>query len=231
MLSVSSYFSVKEYKAKNQKKILFFFPAGFTQMWHYRWTVFLLNRIGITVIGFNIAWKKAIREWDFDDLVNSIEKVNLFVDDKISKNPPTMEYAVLGLSFGSVLSLYTAKRHNSIKSIILFVPYGTLSNLLWTHKPSKPFIATLMKNGLKTEQDLEKLTQPVETQYQLDMLKDRRIVSYLGRSDKIVFDGQKLVEAIKKQNVDATFYEIRFGHFGTSVLGILRNRQWEKVLK
>lgn len=230
MLPVNDYFSIKEYKAKNEKKVLFFFPAGFTQMWHYRWTVFLLNRKGITVIGFNFAWKKAIRECDFADLVNMIEQVNEIVDKTVARYPKGMEYATIGLSFGSVLSLYTAKRHKSIKSIVLFVPYGTLSNLLWTHKPSRPFIATLMKNGLKSERDLEKLTFPVETQYQLDTLQDRRIVSYLGKSDKIVFDGQKLVDAIKKQGIDATFYESRFGHFGTSVLGLLRKRQWDKVL-
>ncbi len=227
---MNTYFNVREYKAKNEKKILFFFPAGFTQMWHYRWTVLLLNRMGITVIGFNFAWKKAIKECDFADLINLIKQVNEVVEDTISKTP-MQEYAVLGLSFGSVLSLYTAKRHESIKSIVLFVPYGTLSNLLWTHKPSRPFIATLMQNGLKTEQDLEKLTQPVETQYQLDKLKNRRIVSYMGKSDKIVFDGQRLVDAIKKQNIDATFYESRFGHFGTSVIGILRKKQWDKILK
>lgn len=226
---VNDYFSTREYKAKNEKKILFFFPAGFTQMWHYRWTVFLLNRKGITVLGFNFAWKKAIRECNSPDLVKMIEQVNEVVDDTVSKKP-NMEYATLGLSFGSVLSLYSAKRHKSIRSIILFVPYGTLSNLLWTHKPSRPFIATLMKNGLKAERDLEKLTQPVETQYQLDKLKDRRIVSYLGKSDKIVFDGQKLVDAIKEQGIDATFYESRFGHFGTCVTGILRESKWNQIL-
>lgn len=227
---MSEYFSVRVYKSKNEKKILFFFPAGFTQMWHYRWTIFLLNRMGVTVIGFNFAWKKAIRECDFADLLNLIEQVNNIVDKKITNNPKDMEYATLGLSFGSVLSLYTAKRHKTIRSIILFVPYGTLSNLLWTHKPSRPFIATLIKNGLKTEQDLEKLTQPVETQHQLDRLKDRQIVSYLGKSDKIVFDGEKLVHAIKKQGIDATFYESRFGHFGTSVVGLLSKRKWDRVL-
>lgn len=107
----------------------------------------------------------------------------------------------------------------------------TLSNLLWTHKPSKPFIATLMKNGLRSEQDLEKLTQPVETQYQLDRLKDRQIVSHLGKSDRIVFDGQKLVDAIKEQGIDATFYDSRFGHLGTSVIGILRKKRWDIILK
>jgi alpha-beta hydrolase superfamily lysophospholipase len=227
---MGDYFSTKEYKAKNTKKILFFFPAGFTKMWQYRWTVFLLNRMGITVIGFDFSWRKAIRECNFTDLINLIKQVDQVVGETITKNPPSMQYAVLGLSFGSVFSLYTAKRHKSIKSIILFVPYGTLSNLLWTHKPSKPFIATLMKNGLKSEQELEKLTQPVETQYQLDNLKDRRIVSFLGKSDKIVFDGAKLVDAIKEQNIDATFYKSRFGHFGTSALGILRKSKWDQIL-
>lgn len=227
---MSGYFVIKKYETKNAKKTLFFFPAGFTKIWQYRWTVYLLNRMGITVVGFDFAWKKAIRECDFNDFVDLIKQVNQAVGKVISKNSTEMQYSVLGLSFGSVLSLYTAKMHSNIESIILFVPYGTLSHLLWTHKPSGPFIETLMQNGLKTEEELEALTQPVETQYQLNKLKDRKIVSFLGKSDKLVFDGGKLVDAIKKQGVDATFYESRFGHLGTSVFGILRKSKWDHIL-
>ncbi|HTE57201.1 MAG TPA: hypothetical protein VK694_00500 [Verrucomicrobiae bacterium] len=134
------------------------------------------------------------------------------------------------MSYGSVLSLYTAKRHKNIASIILFVPYGTLSHLLWTHKPSRPFTQTLVSNGLKSERNLEKLTKPIETQYQLEKLKDRKVVSFLGRNDKIVFDGQKLVTAIKKQGIDATFYESRFGHFGTAAVNLVWKQRWDRVL-
>jgi len=87
-----------------------------------------------------------------------------------------------------------------------------------------------MQNGLKSEHELEKLTQPVETQNQLSKLKDRQIVSFLGRSDKIVFDGEELVNAIKKQGIDATFYESHFGHFGASVLGLLHTNKWGRIL-
>ncbi len=227
---MEKYISTKVYEAKNAKKVLFFFPAGFTQMWQYRWTVFLLNRRGITVVGFNFAWKKAIRDYGFDDLLQLIYQTDMVVDERIKANPSTTEYSALGLSFGSVLALYTAKKHDNIKSIILFVPYGTLSNLLWTHKPSRPFIQTLLKNGLKTEQDLEKLTEPVETQTQLEKLNGRRIVSFRGMSDKIVFDGEKIEFAIEKSKVDSTLHRLRFGHFGTSIVGILQKRKWMKVI-
>jgi alpha-beta hydrolase superfamily lysophospholipase len=228
---MNNYFSVKLYSAKNERKILFFFPAAFTQMWHYRWTVFSLNKMGVTVVGLNIAWNRAIRELDFDGLLELVKQIDGVVSDTISKNSLKSDYAVLGVSIGSVLSLYAAKRHDSINSIILFVPFGTLSNLYWTHKPSRPFLDTLMKNGLRTEQDLEKLTQPIETQYQLHKIKHKKLVSFLGKRDKIVHDGQKLIEAIKEQDIDATFYESPFGHFGTALVGLLRKSQWNKILK
>lgn len=227
---MKEYFTVREYRVKNPKKILFFFPAGFTQMWHYRLVIYWLNRKGISVIGFNFAWKKAIRECDFDKLISLIEEVHHSVEDVMAVNPDIDDYAVLGLSFGSVLALHSAKLHENIRSIILFVPYGTLSHLFWTHKPSRPFIETLLRNGLKTEKDLEELTQPIETQYHLEKLKDRRIVSFKGNNDKVVFDGQKLVDAIKKEGIEANFYESRFGHFGTSVVGLASKRKWTRVL-
>src|SRR5688572_24690060 len=136
---MNTYFSVKHYKAKNEKKVLFFFPAGFTQMWQYRLTVLQLNRMGVSVVGFNVRWRAAVREYkSFDHFIDVIKDANKTVHQIISQKPDA-EYAALGISFGSVLSLYTAKRHSQIKSIILFVPYGTLSYLLWTYKPSKAF--------------------------------------------------------------------------------------------
>lgn len=227
---MEKYFDVVEYSVKDAKKVLFFFPAGFTKIWQYRWTIFLLNRMGITVIGFDFAWKKAIRWLDFKMLLDLVFAVNQKVGEIIANNSENVEFSVLGLSMGSVLSLYTAKQNKRIKSIILFVPYGTLSNLLWTHKPSRPFIKTLMQKGLKSEQELEKLTQPVETQYEMGKLMNRKIVSYLGLNDKIVFDGTKLVDAIKKQGIDATFYDSRYGHFWTCIFGILHKGKWAHIL-
>lgn len=227
---MSSYFVIKNYAPKNAKKILFFFPAGFTKMWMYRWTIFLLNRMDIRVVGFDFAWKKAIRECGFEDFVSLIKQVDEVVDEVIEKNARDMQYSVLGLSFGSVLSLYTAKIHRQIKSIILFVPYGTLSHLLWTHKPSRPFIEGLVKAGLRSEKELETLTKPYETQHQLYKLKNRKVVSFLGENDKIVFDGQMLVNAIKAQGIEAKFYRTRVGHFGTSVLGILQHSKWIHII-
>lgn len=225
-------FSVKYYPARDEKRVLFFFPAGFTQMWHYRLTVMQLNRMGVSVVGFNIRWRRAIRQYhNLDHFIDVIKEVDRTVGDIITRGKPGMEYAALGISFGSVLSLYTAKRHKQIKSIILFVPYGTLSHLLWTYRPTKVFLRRLVKNGLKSEAELAELTRPIETQYQLDKLKGRRIVSFNGKSDRVVFDGQKLVDAIKKEGIDATFYESRFGHFGTSVVGLLQKSKWDKVLR
>lgn len=227
---MNSYFVVKKYEVKNAKKTLFFFPAGFTKMWHYRWTVFLLNRMGISVVGFDFAWKKAIKECDFHDLVDLTSQVNATVGAVISKNLTKMQYSVLGLSFGSVFSLYMAKKQPKIQSVVLFVPYGTLSHLLWTFTPAKQFIETIMQNGVKTEKELSILTKPIETQYQLDKLKGKKIVSFLGKSDNIVTDGKELINAIKKQKIEATFYESRYGHFGTSVLGILQKKKWDNIL-
>ncbi|HTE57202.1 MAG TPA: hypothetical protein VK694_00505 [Verrucomicrobiae bacterium] len=90
---MNEYFAIREYRAKNAKKVLFFFPAGFTKMWHYRWTVFVLNRMGITVVGFNFAWKKAIRKCNFDNMVDLIKQVDQAVSDTMSQYPQGTQYS------------------------------------------------------------------------------------------------------------------------------------------
>ena len=100
-------FSFKLYKAKNSKRTLFFFPAGFTSMWMYRYTVYSLNRMGITVVGFNFKWRKAINESNLDDLIKMVDEVNDVVTQiQNESTDQNTKYSVFGTSFGSVLALY-----------------------------------------------------------------------------------------------------------------------------
>jgi hypothetical protein len=64
----------------------------------------------------------------------------------------------------------------------------------------------------------------------LKKLEGRKVISFRGMSDKIVFDGEKIESAIKKSKIDSTLYRLRFGHFGTSVVGLLQKRKWMRNL-
>lgn len=208
----------------------FFFPAGFTQMWHYRLIVYSLNRKGITVVGFNFAWRKAIKENDFGGLYKLIDIVDETVKQFIETKPEIIEFINIGLSFGSVLSLYTAKNHKKINTLILFAPYGTLSHLFWTYKPAKPFIQTLARKGINNEKDLEKLTAPVETLNKIFKLSNRKIISFRGMSDDIVLDGEKIESALADHCKDSKLFRLPYGHFFTCVVGLSQRRKWLKYL-
>lgn len=227
---IKDYIKVKTYKAKKEKKILFFFPAGFTKMWQYRYTVFLLNRMGITVVGFDFAWNKAVSELDMGGLIRLVEDTNAIVLNTQLKNPEISEYVVFGTSFGTVCALYAAKRHESIRSIILNMPYGTLAHLLWTHKPSKPFKEMLIKSGIDTEEKLYNAALPIETQADLDELKDRKIVNFTAMNDKIVFDGDDIAKALKKANPKTILHKTQFGHFWGGIENIMRKSKWDRIL-
>ncbi len=199
-------------------------------MWLYRLVVYSLNRKNITVIGFNFTWRRAIKENDFAELSQLIDIVDQTVKQFIESKPEITEFINIGLSFGSVPSLYTAKNHEKINTLILFAPYGTLSHLFWTYKPAKPFIQTLAKKGINNEKDLEKLTAPIETLNKIQKLSNRKIISFRGMSDDIVLDGEKIEAALADHCKDSILFRLPYGHFFTCVVGLSQKSKWFKDL-
>lgn len=228
----SEYFTHKEYKAMNAHKTLFFFPAGFTKLSLYRYTISQLNRSGITVVGFDFKWKKAVSEVNLDGLHHMMAQVDDVVSSYMDASKKTgYSYAVFGSSFGGVIALYLAKRHKNIDAIILNVPHATVSKVFWTHKPTRPFKETLIKQGIDTEEKLYHELGQIEVQHDLQLLKDRKIVNLTAMNDKIVTNGLDLAEALKEANPNTILYRTRFGHFVGGSIGVLRKKQWDMVLR
>jgi cephalosporin-C deacetylase-like acetyl esterase len=224
------YFPYKEYKAKNATRTLFFFPAGFAKLSLYRYTIYQLNRMGITVVGFDFKWRKAVREVDLEGLHTTMRQVDTVVSTHMAANPGR-RYAVFGSSFGGVIALYVAKQHQNVDAVILNVPHAAVSKVLWTHKPSRPFKDSLVRQGIDTEVKLHKALGPIESQANLDLLKDRKIINFTALNDKIVPNGLELANALAKANPHAVLYQTRFCHFVGGTLGVLRKSKWDYVLK
>jgi len=225
------YFSYKVFKAKNAKRTLFFFPAGFTRLSLYRYPIARLNKSGVTVVGFDFQWRKAVSEVDLEGLHSLMAQINETVTHYMASNKnPTHPYAVFGSSFGGVIALYVAKRHKNIDAIILNVPHATVSKVLWTHKPSKPFKAMLVSQGLDSEAKLHKALALLESQSDLELLKDRKIVNITGLNDKIVTNGLELADALAAANPSTILHKSRYGHLVAGSLGVLRKSKWDSIL-
>jgi alpha-beta hydrolase superfamily lysophospholipase len=228
---INPYFTYKVYKAKDAKRTLFFFPAGFTKLSWYRYTIYQLNKMGVTVVGFDFKWRRAVREADLESLHTTFKQVDRAVQQVMAAEPnPKHTFAVFGSSFGGVIALYLAKRHRNIGTIILNVPHATVSKVLWTHKPSRPFKDSLVRQGIDTEAKLHKALTSLESQANLEALKDRKIVNITALNDKIVTNGLELSEALTRANPSVVLHQTRFGHFVGGSLGILRKSKWQFVL-
>lgn len=81
-----SYFTYKQYPAKNAHRTLFFFPAGFTKLSLYRYTIRQLNKMGVTVVGFDFKWNKAVKEVDLEGLNAILAQVDGIVSDHMADN-------------------------------------------------------------------------------------------------------------------------------------------------
>jgi pimeloyl-ACP methyl ester carboxylesterase len=228
-LPTNRYFSVREYRTKNARKTLFLFPAGFTKLSYYRLAIWQLNRMGIDVVGFDFYWKKAAQEATIEGLKQLFVDVD-FVASEYIKNSKN-SFGVFGLSFGGAIAQYVAKRHEEINSTVLIVPHATMSKVLWTYKPTKRFIERLKKEGISSERALNKLFDDTEPQFQLELMKGKKIVIFTAFNDKIVTNGLELADNLKKIEPSAQSYTSRFGHFFGGVSGLLRKKKWEAVLR
>ena len=223
------YFSIREYRTKNARKTLFLFPAGFTKLSSYRVLIWQLNRMDIDVVGFDFFWKKAAQEATIEGLKQLFVDVDSVTSEYIknSKN----SFGVFGLSFGGAIALYVAKRHKEINSTVLIVPHATMSKVLWTYKPTKRFIERLKNEGVDSEETLNKLLDDTESQFQLELMKRKKIVIFTALNDKIVTNGLELADNLKQIEPSTQSYTSRFGHFFGTVSGLLRKKKWETVLK
>jgi len=229
---MQQYFSFRVYKAKTADRTLFFFPAGFTKLSVYRYTIHQLNKSGINVVGFDFKWRKAVRELDLEGLramMNSVDEV--VTEYMAAVDDAKHTYAVFGSSFGGVIALYLAKRHKTITAVILNVPHATVSKVLWSHKPSRPFKRTLIRQGIDTEKKLHEALGQIEAQHELERLRGKKIVTLTAMNNTIVTNGLELAEALKAVNPHTVLWRTRFGHFVGGTLGVARKSKWDMVLK
>ncbi len=230
-VNVTEYYKIKEYPVKNPTRVVFWFPAGFTKLWQYRYTILLLNRMGISVVGFDFKWRKSFNELSPEGLIDFSDQINVSVGEIMSGYSSDMKYSVFGTSVGGVFSLHIAKNYDQVDSAILNMPYGTVSHLLWTYKPAKEFRQRFIDSGIDSEAKLHKLLKPIETQRNLGLLRDKRIVNFTAQNDKIVFDGYDFAKALKKAVPSSTLHETQFGHFWGGIENILRKSKWDSVLR
>ncbi len=223
----NKYWSSKRYPTKKYKGTVFLFPAGFTYLWMYRLPIYLLSRNGYEVLGFSIKWKKGVKELEFKDLISMFEEMNKFVKDSFQNEG---KYTVFGTSFGGVIATYVAKRNKEIESMILNLTHGSSANLFWDYKPTKKIIQKLKDEGISSEQELSKITEPIESSKDIELLKDRKIVVFVSLNDKVTKDNFGTATALQKVNPNVIIYTTKLGHFSGAIKNIMTRKKWMKVL-
>jgi hypothetical protein len=166
-----------------------------------------------------------------DELLALVKQIDQTVTDiQDTYFDPHVTYAAFGTSFGTLLATYVAKNHQNIQSVILNMPYGKFSHLIWTYKPARTFKQKMLDKGIGSEEKLHELLLPIEPQHNLSKLATKRIVNFTALNDKVVFDGKEFEEAIKKSVPDAVLYQTQYGHFWGGIENILSKHKWESIL-
>lgn len=225
-------FRIKKYvvPAQRERAVLFLFPAGFTYLWQYRMLIRRLNKMGISVVGFDFAWRTAIRDLSIEKLIAYMQEVAKKVNKEIAQAPHN-RYAVCGSSFGSVPALFCAKQQPEISHVILNVPYGRLSNLIWSYKPLKHVKSQLLQQGITSPLQLHELTLPIETKNNIELLDGRTIVCMSAKRDTIVRDSHEIQDVLKMLHGKVRFIESPFGHFWGGIHNGIRTSQWADSLR
>lgn len=228
-MDVTKLYKEKYYLVKGSDRTMFFFPAGLTKMWQYKLTISQLNKMGISVIGYDIKWKKSIGTMSLDESIAFVKSVSESVGRHIAE-APEKSYSVFGTSYGSVLSLYAAKQYKEISSIILNVPHGNVAEVFWHYKPAKKYIQRLVDSGIKSPEELHKHFKEIEATTDLGKLRGRNIIVFKSLNDKIVPNTQDIIDGLNDENIKVKVYTTSRGHFFGAIENLLKKSKWSKVL-
>jgi hypothetical protein len=228
-MDVAKLYKEKYYPVKGSNKTMFFFPAGLTKMWQYKLTIAQINKMGISVIGYDIQWKKSIGSMNVDDSIAFVKSVGESVGRHITE-APEKSYSVFGTSYGSVLALYAAKQFKQINSVILNVPHGNVAEVFWSYKPAKKYIERLIASGIANSEELHVLFKEIEATTELGRLRGKNIIVFKSLNDKIVPNSQDIIDGLHAENIDLKVFTTTRGHFFSAIENLLKKSKWQNVL-
>ncbi len=181
--------------------------------------------MGISVIGYDIKWKKSIGSMNVDDSIAFVKSVAESVGRQIAE-APQKSYSVFGTSYGSVLSLYSAKQYKAIRSLLLNVPHGNVAEVFWHYKPAKKYVQRLVASGITGPEELHELFKEIEATTELGKLRGRDIIVFKSLNDKIVPNTQDIIDGLKAENIEVKVYSTNRGHFFGVIENLLRRSRW-----
>lgn len=209
----------------NKKKVVFLLSGWQgTQAQHWLFSK-LIEKSGYNCITY--TYDKEILDPNPKLTANNVSMVVADILNEISlfKNQSIHDITIIGTSMGNIPAIITANKSADVGKLILNMCGYDMAHIIWSwDHVIKGFKEEMIKTGVT----LEKLTrewQSINPKNNLTMLKNKKILLLMSKSDKIIpfQQAEDLRKSLQKIN-GSTIFETShyFGHYLYGVINLFK---------
>jgi esterase/lipase len=225
-------FETKEYGKKN-KKVIFLLAGWYMRMWTLWPAAKILEKSGYYCICY--AYDNAIFS---PDVPKTVENIHLIKNDILHriiqlKNKGYTEFSMAAGSLGTVIALLVANESKDVTKIILNTTGADTAENVWISDMTKEtFKKEVVKQGY-TLKKLQKAWKTIIPLYNIDNLKDKKLLIYLSEKDTIIPYqlGLKLIHEFENRKYDyKLIINTKLGHLHAALYNSFNAKVYLKFL-
>ncbi len=210
-----------------KENVIFFFTAFGHKYWLYYPAIKKLTKAGYYVIVYdinpNIVFNGNIPELltHVDILINDIKK-----QVESLKKQRAKTFISFGNSAGTILAMRAAIEIADIQKVIINLTYGSLTDNIWSWRMLQGVKKSFENAGL-SKSEVEKLLEPISPLSMAPKLKNKKLLLYLAKRDKIILfeQSQQFKEALDEEKIGYIYHQNNvFGHILSGAINLTRSK-------
>ncbi len=230
---MQSFFRTAVYGTQHSK-VVFMLTGWGNTIWMYRGFAAMLVAGGYRVIVYE--YDAGVLSPDADKTVRCLTAIRDDVLKQISslKSEGCRDFAVFGVSLGSVIALMAADHSPDISRVILNTTGSDVAETVWGWDSFQPAFKRELAKLHRTLEHLKQLWKPIAPSNNIGNLQGKKILVYLARHDEIIPYplGAALVKQLQQRGYDCTVrINPILGHILTATVNLVNSRVYLTFLR
>lgn len=220
---------------KNKSKVCIFLNGWEGKNWQIIPVAFLFKYIGYCSVIY--SYDNNVLSPDISETVNNIIQVKKDVINQIRslEYQGTNEFVIFGTSLGSLIGVLVANESKAVSKLILNSVGADFAETVWTWDAVlNGFKKQLLKRHFVTLKKLKQEWMPISPIYNINNLKDRKLLIYLSKRDEIIpyEQGLSFSEALRKRGCNIILRtNINFNHLISCFFNLYNIFDYKNFLK
>jgi hypothetical protein len=216
-----TYFKITEY-GKDNSKVIFLFGGWKFNGIVYRPLLHDLVRRGYKCILYVPNIKLIAVGTPYSEIVDTARAAAKDVTERIEQEKISgiTSFTTIGVSFGTIFAMESAKVNHEIDKVLLFAPFGDFAEhvKLW---PDHKYFSKVLASQPTTQRESGEVLNQVGLHNNLSLLEGRRLLVCYSDNDTSIHTQavENFLRMLKEHNLDVNNVKVKGGH----ILGILKN--------